>query len=179
MAGRDGRDGLSIQGLPGERGEKGERGEIGPPGKDGARGDRGEKGESGPAGLGYGDLKLIRKLNGITLLEERDGQSRIVKVYSEDGAELGDTLPWAAYRGPWKEGQIYYELHDATWGGSRWTALCETTERPGDGSKHWKLSVKQGQNGKDGKPGPKGDPGDKGRDGRDLTQMGLDGSKWS
>jgi hypothetical protein len=45
-----------------------------------------------------------------------------------------------------------YEKGDCvSFGGSIWTALRDTAEKPGNGSKDWKLSVKHGRDGRDGR----------------------------
>jgi hypothetical protein len=64
----------------------------------------------------------------------------------------------------WQEGKTYQRGQVAQWGGSIWLSFAENSDKPGDGSKSWKLIVKRGRDGKDGKDGLsiKGDKGPKG-----------------
>lgn|GEM_PF-5586328 len=60
----------------------------------------------------------------------------------------------SADRGAFRDGQTY-ELGDGvSHAGSYWLAQTATTERPGEGSKDWRLAVKKGRDGKDADPAP-------------------------
>jgi integrin beta 3 len=122
----------------------------------------------GPQGYGFDDLKF-----------EYDGERHLKAVW-----ERGDTrkhqdftLPIPIYRELWKEGNSYQRGDNVTYAGQNWSALQDTTEKPGD-SKHWMLSVRKGRDGRNGKDGERGPEGKAGRAGRDLTQLGPDGKKW-
>jgi hypothetical protein len=61
--------------------------------------------------------------------------------------------PAMVHRDVWAGGQ--YEHGDVvTWGGSQWHATKDTTAKPGDESKDWRLVVKAGRDGRDGQGPP-------------------------
>lgn len=162
--GRDGlpgRDGMAVVGPKGDPGEQGKSGADGPAGPQGPRG------EIGPEGLGFGDLQASINEQGIHLRAVRGDEVK----------ELGK-FPAMFYRGIWRESEHYWQGNVVTYGGSHWYAHANTKSKPGT-SDDWQLSVKRGNDGKDGKPGKDGQAGPQGRPGRDLTQIGLDGAKWS
>jgi len=68
-------------------------------------------------------------------------------------------LPVMVYRGVFVDGQQYDRGDTTTWGGSLWHCDDPTTEKPGEGSKAWRLAAKRGRDGKDGLPGAKGERG--------------------
>lgn len=88
-------------------------------------------------------------------------------------------MPVVVDRGVWKE-SAYDHGDGVTWDGCFWIAQRKTleTERPGDSSGAYRLSVKKGRDGRDGIRGEKGDRGAEGRGGKDTTQLGPNGGKW-
>jgi len=171
--GVDGKDGApGVAGKDGGPGIEGKEGTPGRDGRDGLPGVQGEKGRdgiNGKDGLGWDDITVVKT-------DERTVCVRIAREGCET-KEWSIDFPTLIYRGIWREGS--YKYQDAvTLQGSLWIALKETAEKPGDGSKDWRLAAKRGRDGKDGSPGLRGDKGEPGKDGRDLTQLGPDGSKW-
>lgn len=149
-------------GPPGRDGLTGRDGKDGAPGKDGADGLPGKDGKDGAEGLGFKDLTF-------------DGERTM--IWKRDGDEIVIIMPYLIDRGVYRSETKYERGDVVSWDGSGWIAQRDTTEKPGNGSKDWRLAIKRGRDGKDGK-GEKGDQGDPGKNGRDLTQLGPDGSKW-
>jgi hypothetical protein len=113
----------------------------------------GAPGIKGLDGVGFDDLHGE--------YDER-GHLWIVMAKGENVHRL--RVPGHVDRGVYKQGESYLMGEGATWGGSYWIAQRDTTEKPGEGSKDWRLSVKRGSDGKS-ITGPKGDPGPKGEPG--------------
>jgi hypothetical protein len=126
------------------------------------------KPKDGKDGFGFDDLKVVHDGERKFTLQFQRGEQ--IKEFAFDLAILLD-------RGVWREGK-YQKGDTVSWSGSGWIAQCDTTEKPEQGSKDWRLAIKRGRDGKDGNPGPRGDKGDSGHDGKDLTQLGHDGKKW-
>ncbi len=130
----------------------------------GPAGPPGEKGDRGADGFGFDDIELV---NDRHLVFKRKGEP-----------DRSFFLPIAIYRGVYNSEMKYERGDGVTWGGSYFTAQCESIGiKPGT-SADWKLTVKRGRDGKDGDRGPGGPIGPSGKDGRDLTQLGTDGKKW-
>lgn len=133
-------------------------------------GPRGEQGERGKDAFAISEVNLTSPDGGRTLiLEFKDANGE--KVVSKLKTHL------VLDRGVYREENSYVCGDGVSWDGSFWIAQQDSKEKPGQGSKAWRLAVKRGRDGKDGKsiqgpPGPQGEPG------RDLTQLGPDGSKW-
>jgi hypothetical protein len=160
---RDGKDGArGEKGEAGADGKDGAPGENGAPGRDGldvadlfkADGGRliavlsdgrtkdlgqfvGKDGAPGRDGLGFDDMTL-----------EADEHGRPVAKFSRGDETKSITLA-GVYRGVYKAEDDYRKGDSVTFGGSLWTALEDTADRP-DGGKGWQLSVKKGRDGKDG-----------------------------
>jgi hypothetical protein len=117
-------------------GRDGLPGAPGTPGRDGAPGERGAD------GLGFENLTV-----------EHDGE-RLITVKVTNGERVKAfpiKLPCMIYRGVYRA-ETFYEKGDcASFGGSIWTALRDTSEKPGNGCKDWQLSSKHGRDGRDGK----------------------------
>ncbi len=75
------------------------------------------------------------------------------------GAPKTFRLPVMVYRGIFVDGKQYDCGDTTTWGGSLWHCDEPTTDKPGEGSKAWRLAAKRGRDGKDGKDGAKGERG--------------------
>lgn len=86
------------------------------------------------------------------------GFKTVARMSSGSTVEKEITLPVAIYKGVYRDGENYTAGDMTTWGGSVWHCESNTTDKPMDGSKSWKLAVKRGQDGKNG------------RDGRDLVK---------
>jgi hypothetical protein len=180
-------------GLPGDRGERGDPGERGEKGMDGAPAPivvgaikdhmgelvltltdgtvlktgifDGRDGEAGKDGRDGADPDAV------TLSWGEDGRTLTMKLMYGDTAIVseaeGGPGPFLIDRGVFREGQDYQKGDAVTWGGSVWFAQEPTTEKPGEGSKAWRLAVKRGRDGKDGVNGEKGVEGKQGPPGRD------------
>lgn len=103
------------------------------------RGADGRHGKDGAPGLGFEDMRW--EYDGertITLIMERDGQSRTQSFY----------FPLPLDRGIWREGE--YKVGDAvTRDGAVWLAQKTTTATPGVGADNgWRLAVKSARNGR-------------------------------
>ncbi|MGC3984830.1 MAG: hypothetical protein QM777_08930 [Pseudorhodoferax sp.] len=88
--------------------------------------------------------------------EVAEDGGRIIKrrtLYS-DGQVFEREIKTTAmvYRGLYVEERGYDVGDVATWGGSVWHCEAPTSDRPGEGSKSWRLAVKKGAPGKDAKP---------------------------
>lgn len=68
-------------------------------------------------------------------------------------------LPAMVYRGVFVEGSDYLPGDTTTWGGSLWHCDAPTRDKPGEGSKAWRLAAKRGRDGRDGKDGERGPEG--------------------
>ena len=159
---KDGKDG-----APGEKGERGERGEKGADGKDGAgvadllidrdgnliatmtdgrmkslgavMGKDGAPGRDGKDGADFSDVRF-----------EHDGE-RTIKAIGK-GGEIAYRFPVPIDRGYWREGR--YEKSDVvTEGGTAYIALEDTSEKPSQQSKAWRILARKGRDGKDGRNG--------------------------
>lgn len=152
-----------VLGKDGAPGVKGIDGAAGRDGRDGADGKDGTPGRDGLSPEDF-DWDFDPETRHFTMKFLRGGIVIAERTKTLTGMRI--------YRGVFEQGKAY-ELGDVvTWGGSEWTAMAQTKDRPGNGATAWKLTVKHGDQGK---VGPKGDPG---RDGRDLTQMDGQGRKW-
>jgi len=150
--GRDGKDGVSLAGALIDRsgglvltlsdGTTRDLGQV--VGKDGASGRDGLPGRDGYDGLGFEDMTITH--DGDRSFAFRMQRGDIVKEYAF-------TIPAMIYRGVFAEGSAYTHGDTVTWAGSLWHCDGETSEKPGDGSKHWVLAAKRGRDGKDGEPG--------------------------
>ena len=108
---------------------------IGPPGKDGING---ERGKDGADGLGFDDLQgEFDEAKGWVLRFARGEQ---VKEFAAPVPRDG---------GVYRPGTLYLKGQYVTAQGSLWLALTDTRDRPGDGSKSWRLIVKRGRDGRD------------------------------
>lgn len=129
--GKDGRDGAigekgdaGAAGKDGERGAPGERGVDGLQGRDGAVGAPGERGAAG-----------------IATREE------IEAIWEERKADMNVRTFADVYQGVYEPGRLYTRGVLATWGGSLWLSLAETSAKPGENGE-WKLVVKRGADGR-------------------------------
>lgn len=93
-----------------------------------------------------------------TLME--DGRTVLLKFEQGDlthSIEL--CFPVTIHRGVYRPETEYERGDGVTFGGSTWIANRKTSEKPGEGSGDWTLSVKRGRDGKDGvakNPPPEG-----------------------
>lgn len=157
----------------GEKGDRGDQGERGIPGRDGAdiielltnsenmvvatlsdgrikviggpvvgvKGDPGEPGrdgKDGQDGLSFQSFQFD---------VEHDGERKWILKWS-DAAGKSITreysVPTLIYRDIYREGRAYARGDAVTFGGCVWIALQDTSEKPGNGCKDWRLSVKAG-----------------------------------
>lgn len=133
--GRDGRDGVDGKdGAPGEKGDKGDPGERGERGADGLHGRDGKDGERGERGE--------RGADGVATLEEID--ARIEARF----AELQVRTIADSYQGVFQPGTTYARGLLATWDGSLWLSMQDTTAKPGEKDSGWKMIVKRGADGR-------------------------------
>jgi hypothetical protein len=167
LPGRDGKDGINGRdgkdGLNGRDGADGLHGKDGAPGKDGADGRDGEPGLNGKDGRDA-------VMENIQIVQSKD--LRTATFCWKDGTPIsGGTLRFDVpiYRGVWLAGQTYQRGDTVHKDKSLFIADCETSEKPGDGSKSWRLAAARGGVGPSGPEGPRG---------KDLTQMGTQGEKW-
>lgn len=63
------------------------------------------------------------------------------------------SIPVPVYKGVHQEGETYSQGDMVTWAGAVWHCEEPTTEKPGEGSKGWRLAVKRGRDGKNGTNG--------------------------
>lgn len=151
---------MGERGLPGERGEIGPAGPQGEPGPAGPPGERGERGEMGLAGrdgaigpAGPQGERGERGADGIATRAELDAiiEQRVAAGLAVLEARFADiqvrTLA-DVYREVWRAGEVYQRGEVATWEGSPWLAMAQTTAKPGT-SPDWKLFVKRGRDGRD------------------------------
>lgn len=96
--------------------------------------------KDGIDGLGFDDMTV-----------DYDGERSIVLRWSrgEVMKEAKIEMPVVIDRGVFKDGGSYARGDGVTWGGSYWIAQDDTGEKPGDGSKSWRLAVKKGRDGKE------------------------------
>lgn len=83
---------------------------------------------------------------------EYDGQRSFGIIFrrSSGALETKDfTIPTLIYKEVYREGDKYERGDCVTYGGSIYTALANTDEKPGSGSKDWRLAVKAGRNATD------------------------------
>jgi hypothetical protein len=115
------------------------------PGRDGLPGLPGRDGlpgAPGKDGLGFDNLTV-----------EHDGE-RLITIKLTNGERMKSfpiKLPCMIYREICKPETAYEKGDCVTFGGSVWTALRDTTEKPGDGCKDWRLSAKRGRDARHGK----------------------------
>jgi hypothetical protein len=142
-------------------------GRDGLPGVPGPAGRDGLPGKDGVDGLGFDDIQVLY-----------DGQRKFTFKIArgERVREFAFVVPLAIYREVFKEGTLYVTGDLVSFGGSIWHAMEPTTEKPGTGSKKWRLACKHGRDGHDGAKGDKGEKGDPGRPGRDLTHLTAGGT---
>lgn len=175
--GKDGQDGAAgldgLPGAPGADGRDGRDGRDGEPGRDAAEIDvlpaiderksyrrgtfathKGGLWRAADTTDGMDGWVCITR--GVDREEEttEDG-GRIIKrrtLYS-DGQVFEREVKTTAmvYRGLYAEERAYDVGDVATWGGSVWHCEAPTSDRPGEGSKAWRLAVKKGAPGKDAK----------------------------
>jgi len=161
--GLDGKDGaIGPPGPPGRDGRDGMPGVMGIPGTDGVDGRHGVDGLS----VDDFDFDFDPETRGLTVTLSRDGA--VVKTLTKTLRGL------TIYKGVYQAGQTYTKGDQVTWAGGQWTALTETTAKPGEtvtASRAWLLSVKPGRDGKEGKTGPEGPQGPRGRDGIDGRRV--------
>lgn len=62
-------------------------------------------------------------------------------------AKLPFYVPAMVYKRVYQDGKTYKKGDTVTWAGSMWHCDEDTTEKPGDGSKHWTLAAKRGRDG--------------------------------
>lgn len=119
---------LQTRSVPaGPQGERGETGPAGPQGEPGPAGVPGERGERGA--------------DGIATLEELDAriEARFAELQVRTFADV--------YQGVYEPGTTYTRGLLATWGGSLWMSLSDTSTKPGE-STDWRLVVKRGADGR-------------------------------
>jgi hypothetical protein len=115
---------------------------------DGAHQDLGQV--QGPPGLGFEDARV-----------EYDGERTIAFVLERGDRreEFKFTMPVVLYRGVWQQRGTespYQQGDSVTWKGSIWIAQRETTTKPDEINRDWRLAVKHGRDGRDAKP-PRGE----------------------
>lgn len=167
-----------IDGKNGAPGDRGEKGDIGLTGKDGLDAIQIEilpainLDKSYPRGTyarhaggvmrAYQDTEGMRGwevawngADGPPVIEWKDDRMMVYRQTMTDGQEVVHErkFPVPIYRDVWVEGKSYEMGDMATWGGSVWICVVETSiEKPGTG-KEWRLAVKRGAEGKPGLPG--------------------------
>lgn len=96
--------------------------------------------KDGADGLGFDDMTV-----------DYDGERTVILRWSrgEIVKEAKIQIPVLIDRGVFKDGSGYVRGDGVTWGGSYWIAQGDTGEKPGDGSKSWRLAVKKGRDGKE------------------------------
>jgi hypothetical protein len=117
-------------------------GRDGLPGAPGPAGRDGRDGAPGTDGLGFDNLMV-----------EHDGE-RLITVKVTNGEQTKAfpiKIPSMIYREVYRLDSPYERGDCVSFGGSIWTALRNTAEKPGNGCKDWKLSVKHGRDGRDGR----------------------------
>lgn len=123
--GKDGKDG--APGMKGEAGPQGDKGMTGERGADGVQGRDGANGKDGADGL-----PTLEDVQAVVEKRVADVQVRT----------LADS-----YQGVYEHGKQYARGVLATWGGSLWLSLVETSAKPGENS-DWRLVVKKGADGR-------------------------------
>jgi len=100
----------------------------------------GEDGEPGRDGLGFDDMRLEARSEGVYMVWER-------------GDVIKDAfVPMPFYRGVWSKEAGYREGNTVTWGGSTWIAVKDSPQgKPDAPDSDWMLSNKRGRDGKDAK----------------------------
>ena len=177
--GRDGCDGLpGVAGADGIAGKDGIAGEPGAPGRDGrdglpgvagAQGERGRDGMDGKDGLGFQSARQFEDDEHFCI-EFLQGDE-VVRKFTFKKPTLADY-----HCGPYRGGEAYRRGQCATYGGSTFLCLRETTKKPE--TEDWQLIVKHGLPGRNGKDGDRGPAGPAGEAGRDLTQLTSGGLKY-
>lgn len=132
--GQDGKVGENGKdGTPGERGEKGDTGERGSDGLQGREGTPGSPGKDGAPGE-----KGERGADGIATREELESlmEARFAEIQVRTFAD--------AYRGVFKQGELYKRGEFVTWDGSLHLALSDTKAKPATDAA-WQLVTKRGR----------------------------------
>lgn len=125
-------------GLPGPAGPQGPQGETGERGEPGTPGERGERGDAGPQGERGADGIATREE--LEMLVRSAVEERHAEVVVRSLADLD--------RGTWRAGETYERSHLATWNGSTWMAVQNTTSQPGTDAT-WRIFAKAGRDGRD------------------------------
>lgn len=166
-----GDDGVSLIGPPGDAGRDGRDGKDGKPGRDAAQIDvldgidearsytrgtfarhRGGLWRAKDTTDGMDGWECV--VRGIDREDETSEEGgRVIKrttVYS-DGATFVRVIKTHAmlHRGVYAEGVEYAPGDTVTWAGAMWHCAEQTADKPGEGSKCWRLAVKRGRDGKD------------------------------
>ena len=172
--GEPGKDGAlgerGADGAIGERGREGPQGRDGRDGLPGVQGERGKDGRDGADGLGFDNARGFEDQENFGIEFLRGDE--VIRRFTFKRSTIADQ-----HCGPYKSGEAYKRGRMATYGGSTFVCLKDTSEKP-EGP-DWLLIVKHGLPGRNGKDGERGPPGPTGRDGRDLTQLGRDGVKYA
>jgi len=81
--------------------------------------------------------------------EVRDGGRTLVLRFTAGDIthSVEHQLDVMIYRGVFRDGDGYLPGDTCTWAGSLWHCDEPTTEKPGEGSKAWKLVAKRGRDG--------------------------------
>ena len=100
-------------------------------------------------GVGFDDMSV-----------EYDGEKTVTFIFAKDDTEklFKLNMPIMLFRGAYKEGTEYTVGDTVSFGGSSWTAIADTKEKPGTG-KDWQVSSKKGRDGKDFDPANPSKPG--------------------
>jgi hypothetical protein len=136
---------------------------VGRDGRPGEPGAKGADGINGRDGFGFEDMAA-----------ESDGERTITLSFQkgDDTKRFQLRMGNPVYRGVFKAGTSYERGDQVTWGGSTWTALSDTSAKPGESaseSRAWVLTTQRGRDGKagpEGKVGPRGPQGEQGIQGR-------------
>lgn len=107
------------------------------------------KPKDGIDGVGFDDMSV-----------EYDGEKTVTFIFAKDDTEklFKLNMPIMLFRGAYKEGTEYTVGDTVSFGGSSWTAIADTKEKPGTG-KDWQVSSKKGRDGKDFDPANPSKPG--------------------
>ncbi len=97
----------------------------------------GEDGQPGRDGLGFDDMRLEVRSEGVYMVWER-------------GEVIKDAfVPTPFYRGVWSKDAGYRQGNTVTWGGSTWIAVKDSPQgKPDAPDSDWMLSNKRGKDGK-------------------------------
>jgi integrin beta 3 len=142
--GKDGRDGLDAAGIVEALKDSGELVLTLADGRLVRTGIRdGEKGADGKDGFGFDDMDVA----------VLDDDRTIELSFKRGDEEKAFTLKWPTviFRGSYKHGETYDAGDCVNWGGHMWVAERETSAKPDEPGKGWRLAVKRGRDGKDAK----------------------------